>query len=393
MVIVDSRDFPRRKPCGDCLSAAATQLLRRLGLLDRVLNAGAQRLNGWRIVGPSGRSCTGRFGHVPALALERRVLDHVLLDAALDAGAEFRRLRVRNLVTDPPETPPTVPGRLLTRPGSRADPRVRGVDGRDPDGAVVRLHAGLVVGADGLRSVVARRLGRVRRRPRLRKVSLTTHVAGLPLEDGLGAMYVLDGGCFGFAPVGRGRFNVTLVVDAERARGLGDAGPAAFFNDWLRRVPALLDRIGGAQPEPFLASGPFDWPVRSAAAPGAALVGDAAGYYDPFTGQGVFQAMAGAEILAREVAPVIGSAAQDAAVCRYARAQRRLTRPARRFQHVIERILSRPRRADRVLARLAAAPAVMDRVVAVTGDLKRPVSLLSPRLITSFFVPSSPGVP
>jgi len=373
VLVLDQDPMPRPKPCGDCLSAAATTLLRRIGLLQRVLDAGAHRLQGWRIVAPSGLACTGRFGQTPSLALERQVLDAVLLDAAIEAGARFRRARVRALEHD-------VHGRatgVVARDGARS----------------ITLHAPLIVGADGLRSITARRLDRVRRRPLLRKVSLTTHYEAPDPGDGFGEMYVLEGGCLGHAPVGRGRWNLTLVVGAEGAAGLGGDGPAAFFREWLERVPALSDRANGAELEPFLASGPFDWPGRSPAVPGAVLVGDAAGYYDPFTGQGVYHAMASAEMLARELGPAIGRAGQDRAARRYARHQRRLTRPSRRFQRLVELGLSRAGRADRLLARLAAAPEVMDRVVAVTGDLRRPLSLLSPRMVTSFLLPATPGAP
>ena len=59
---------------------------------------------------------------------------------------------------------------------------------------------------------------------------------------------------------------------------------------------------------------------------------------------------------------------------------------------LVEAALSRPRRADRVLRRLATAPAAMDRIVEVTGDLRRPVALLSPRLLSTLLFPPAPEV-
>lgn len=376
VLLLDRAAFPRPKPCGDCLSAAATQLLDRLGLLARVQDAGAAEIEAWQIVAPDGGVATGRFPDRPALALERRLLDATLLDAALEAGARFRRAHVAGLHRD-------------------ASGRVRGVVTRTGD----VIGARLVVGADGLRSVVARELGVILRPPRLRKISLTAHVPAPAATGGRGGappvrhgeMHVLDGGCIGFAPVGPHRYNLTLVVDQAHAEDLRKQGPEAFFRAWLRRVPSLRERLGDIAPGPLLASGPFDWPTRSSIADGAALVGDAAGYYDPFTGQGIYQAMAGAELLAEAVAPALvrgdGDMAIDRGLRAYATARKRLSRPARRVQRVVEGVVSRPRLANFVLGRLATARVAMDRLLEVTGDLRSPGSLISPAVVSSLILP------
>lgn len=396
VVLLDRAAFPRPKPCGDCLSAAATDLLRRIGLLDDVLAAGATALDHWRIIAPDGTPAVGRFGDALALSLERRKLDAVLLDAAIGAGARFHQAQVTDLVV---------------REG-----RVNGVRILDGGDERSSLAAPLVIGADGLRSIVARRLGLVRRRARLRKVSLTAH---LPAPRGArpdpethggmhGEMHVMPDGCVGYAPAGQGVVNVTLVVTTDAARDLGSLGPVEFFRDRLRRVPGLRDRVepslGALDQDAILASGPFDVPVRRPVGRGAALVGDAAGYYDPFTGQGIYQAMAAAELLTATVGPVLERAAgrapararhQDVSLCRdldgalrqYVRDKWRLTAPARRVQRVVEAVLSRPWLANRILRRLAGAPGAMDRVVEVTGDLRPPASLLSPPVVSSFMIP------
>lgn len=370
VLLLDRAAFPRPKPCGDCLSAGATALLSRFELLDRVRDAGAAEIERWDIVAPDGGVATGRFPDRPALALERRRLDAALLDAAREHGARFRRAQVTGL-------------------RRRADGRVSGVVVRAGEAVPARL----VVGADGLRSVVARQLGAIRRAPRLRKVSLTAHVPagpGTPMRHG--EMHVLDGGCIGFAPAGPDRCNLTLVVHDDHAHELRRLGPEPFFRRWLERAPSLRDRLSGVELGPLLASGPFDWPVRSPIAPGAALVGDAAGYYDPFTGQGIYQAMAAAELLADAVAPALAAAGSDAALDRglrsYRRAKRRLTRPARRVQRLVEAVVSRPRLASAVLRRLAAGSGrAMDRLIEVTGDVRPPRSLISPGVVSSFMFP------
>jgi menaquinone-9 beta-reductase len=368
VTLLDRRQFPRAKPCGDCLSAGASDVLERIGLLPLVRTLPAAGLRGWRIVAPSGASFTARFADRTALAIERAVLDEALLRAAIAAGVDFMP---HAHVTD-----------LLRERG-----RIRGVRLRGG-----RISAALVIGADGLRSIVAARLHALRREPLLRKVSLTAHVDARLTAEPIGEMHVGDGFCAGVAPVtgDSARCNITIVADARRfGRAIARDTPH-FFTTAAESLPALRGRIRPAsiRAAGLLASGPFDRPVRSVVFDGAALVGDAAGYFDPFTGQGVYQALAAAE----QLAPVaLGCLAHDdvcaTALQPYARAHRRLVRGPRLVQYVIETVLARPRAANVAVARIARAPAFAEAIVAVTGDVDRPGRLLSSRALASLIFP------
>ncbi|HEX9106051.1 MAG TPA: hypothetical protein VF832_02455, partial [Longimicrobiales bacterium] len=282
------------------------------------------------------------------------------------------------------------------------------LSGRDAEGRTLCVRARLVVGADGLRSIVARRLGLVRREPRLRKLSLTAHARGIPglafEEDGgpaplmRGEMHVTDGGCVGVAPVESGPdplCNLSLVVDARRFGAQVADDRRGFFRAMLGRFPGLHGRLerltlvahaGGRR---LLASGPFDWTMRDVVAPGVALVGDAAGYYDPFTGQGIFQALASAELLAQEADAALWAHGAGAlpALVEYARRRAELLRGARALQRGIEAVLSRPWLANAAISRLRRSREAADALVAVTGDLRPAGSLLDPRLLVSMVVP------
>ena len=96
---------------------------------------------------------------------------------------------------------------------------------------------------------------------------------------------------------------MTVVTAAPLEGEALSADPHDFVGALLaRRLPEAL-----WEPDDDVhASGPFDWPVRRAWAPGAVLVGDAAGYFDPFTGQGVYRALRSAELAAEAVDEALG---------------------------------------------------------------------------------------
>ncbi|MDQ3555871.1 MAG: FAD-dependent monooxygenase, partial [Gemmatimonadota bacterium] len=247
---------------------------------------------------------------------------------------------------------------------------------RAADGGAETVSARLVVGADGLRSVVVRRLGLLRRAPRLRKLALVAHVRGLPPMENRGELRAFAGGCVGVAEVGEGIANVSVVLAGLEARRAAGRAEACFDETLRRRGLGGAERIDGV-----LATGPFDWPVRSAVADGALLVGDAAGYYDPFTGQGIFRALAGAEAAAEISDAALRRGAATAAALQPYERFRRSQRASVALQHLIEAVVARPRLLGAAAARLALRPPAADTLIRVVGDLAPVRALAHPRLL------------
>lgn len=340
VLLLDRTRFPRRKPCGECVNPAGVAALASLGVAAALEATGPARLQGWRVHAPGAAGFDGSFPEDRwGWGIRRELLDAALLEHAAARGAEVRGdVRVVDLL----------------RQGAQVV-GVRGADGTE-------LRARLVVGADGLRSVVVRRLGLIRRSPRLRKLALTAHLRGVSGPPGRGELRVRGRTCLGIAPVGAGLANAALVVPG--GTHVGDR--AAFFDGMLREF-GIAD---GERTDEVLATGPFDWPVRSAVADGALLVGDAAGYYDPFTGQGIFRALRSAEL----AAPVIGAAlargdTSARALAPYERARRRAFGAGEWLQHGVEAVVSRPRAFALATQPLRRFRSVANALIRATGDL------------------------
>lgn len=359
---MDRDRFPRAKACGECLNPGAVRALDRLGLLPEVLERDPAVLRGWDLGVPGGPVARGRFRpeHGHGLGLPRSVLDRTLLAAARRAGV--RVVEGARVVEAIPGRPPRVEVALAER-------------------TRISVSAPLVVAADGLRSVVARRTGLVQGPPGIRKASITFRLAGDGKGGaGRGRLQMGEGFTLGLAPVNGAAslWNGTLVVDPSRLGRALAREPEGLLLRLLERsaVDGIRDlRIA----EGPWASGPFDRPSRAWGPPGILAVGDAAGYFDPLTGQGIFRALRSAELAAPAVDEALRCPWRSPGILEeYGRALGRAFRPGRALQRTIEAVLSRQALRRAGIGALATLPRILDRLIGVTGDAAPVRSLLLP---------------
>jgi flavin-dependent dehydrogenase len=132
---------------------------------------------------------------------------------------------------------------------------------------------------------------------------------------------------------------------------------------------------------PILATGPFASHARRAWARGAALVGDAADFFDPFTGEGIYAALRGAQLLAAHLAADLGHIGSDESLSAYDDARR----AEFRGKWVVERLVGGAVASAVVMNRAAKALAarrdLADLLVGVTGDFVPPREVLRPGFV------------
>jgi flavin-dependent dehydrogenase len=212
----------------------------------------------------------------------------------------------------------------------------------------------------------------------LDRFALVTRYRGvLPQETA--EVHMFAGGYFAATAVDGDRFHVNLLLDRSALRQRqGDWDE--FVHTHLQQVPAFAERLRGAvRDEAWRGIGPLAFTTSAQVLPGAALVGDACGYVDPLTGEGIYFALFTARRLAAALdAALLDPKCEASAMRRYQAERRREVAPRMFLAKLLQRGLRQDWVARTVLGVLARCPHLADLVVTLTGDAAHPRDLLRP---------------
>ena len=345
VTLLDRATFPRDKLCGDTVNPGALSILRRLHL--EAATEGGRPVEGMVVTGERGVRVTGSYGNgQQGIALPRRVLDQRLVAAAVAAGATLHE------------------GVLAQGPLHGRDGAVAGVEAVLSSGVRERYNAAVTIAADGRASRIAHTLGLARTPSRPRRWAVGAVFSGVTGLTAYGEMHVRADRYVGVAPLPDGYTN-SCVVTADRAalktRGLLLAT--------LRSDPVTADRFASAR---IVAGpsvlGPLALDVRGAGVPGLLLAGDAAGFVDPMTGDGLRFAFRGGELAAEEALRALAEGWHDAHV-RLDRARRREFAAKWRFNRALRALVASPRAVAAAGAGARLTPGVLQRIVRYAGDV------------------------
>jgi menaquinone-9 beta-reductase len=378
VLLLDRAKFPRDKTCAEYLSPQASRVLSDMNVLDEIERTSPAHLAGMRVRAPDGHYADGEFtsthGFRPfrdyGLAVRRTILDEIVLNGARTAGARVEELA---RVTD------------VTKDGTG---RVNGVAVIAAGGEARRLTSRFVIGADGLRSIVGKRLGLTHTsRVFPKRLALVAHYRNVRGVGALGEMHVDHKGYFGIVDVGCGLMNVAVVVPISRAREIGE-GRAEFFEQWIASRPHLAERFVGAERVTDVrATGPFATASRPAWAPGAALVGDAADFFDPFTGEGMYAALRGGEMLAPFIVDALRAPKdENRSLAAYEAARRSEFGGKWKLERIVGMAIAYPYFLNNAAKALSRRKEMADLLVGVAGDFIPTSLVLNPRFLFNLFI-------
>jgi flavin-dependent dehydrogenase len=371
VVLLERSPVWRWRAGGVFSSPATMTALRRLGLDENVLGAVARPIPAMRVETTAGTTFRLTYGAErggeTAVGFDRSALDPALLALAHAAGADVR----------------------LGTTAVAVDLATGLVSVESKDGPSV-LHGSVIVGADGPRSVVARAAG-VARPARLgARLGLTYHLADTVGPDVRDArMRLIRDGYVGIAPVPGERVNIGIVLGSSWKAAAARDGARSVVDGIVAAIPpsdddpaawrhsAPLDHIEGASP--------IGHRVTRRAGAGWLLVGDAAGFLDPFTGEGLHRALISAEL---------ASAAVDAqrrgrtkAFDAYERAMTRRFATKDAVSWLVQAFLARPAMFEYAARRIASRETVRATMGLVMGDLVPAGRALDPRYLAALFAP------
>ncbi len=348
---MDRRQPPLDKACGEGLMPYGVSALEDMGV--ELPQSGCVPFVGVRYI-DGDTVAEGRFRGRPGLGIRRTILVASLLARGRALGVEVRfGCAVEGWV------------------GSQDRVRVQTTGGE--------LDGRLLVAADGLLSGIRRQAGlagRGRWRDgRRERYGVRRHYAVDPWSEFV-EVYLADGVEAYVTPVGPELVGVALLWTrgggpdragaaaqsaAEAVGPKGTEAAEARFARLLGRFPPLCERLAGGSPATRpRGSGPFRQRIRRRYADGVALVGDAAGYLDALTGEGLALGFVGARALVEVVA-------SGHHLSSYEAAYRRLSRRHFRGTALLLRVAARPSLRRRAVALLAERPSLFDRLLAWLG--------------------------
>jgi 2-polyprenyl-6-methoxyphenol hydroxylase-like FAD-dependent oxidoreductase len=316
VLLLDRATFPSDTISTHHIHQPGVARLKRWGLLEQVRASGCPPTTRMKFdVGPFALTGTPppAEGVAEAYAPRRRVLDKILADAAVGAGAELReRFAVEALTTD--------------------GPAVTGVRGRDAKGSAVEERARVVVGADGARSFVARSVQAPVYSDRgMFTCNYYSYWSGVPL-DGT-ELYTRAGRMVVADPTNDGLTLVVVVWPLGMFQRVRSDVEGEFMRALDENAPSLAERVrAGRREERFAGTAFLPNFFRKPYGPGWALVGDAGYHKDSVTAQGITNSFSHAEMLAEALDEGLsGRRGMEEALADYER--RRNEEVAQMFEH------------------------------------------------------------
>ena len=334
--LIDKASFPRRKPCGEGLFSPGVAELEALGILPSLL-PWTQVLSGLRL-SFRGHTVDAPIGDVnrPVLGVERRILDGALVEATHESGVSTRLgVTALGLVEN--------------------DRQYAGVETDQGP-----LAARVIVAADGAQSRLRRQAG-IDLATRRGRYGISGHFEVPEPPAPRVEVHIRAGYEVYVTPVGGRLVSIAVLLGRERSRSLGGNLTGAYreMTEESEALPA-----GSVLVDAPMAAGPFPAQARRAWRSNLVLAGDAAGFFDGVTGDGMSLALVSARMCAGAVHEFL-TTGDSASFAAYARKRRALVRNPRLLGTLVLSLAVHPRIGARVASNLARRPETFAKLMRI----------------------------
>jgi len=378
VALCDQAKFPRDKVCGEFISPGADPILTQLGVLGSIEALAPKRLKGVAIssyesaeLGIDYPVLTETGLRPTSLSVPRYQLDALFIEQVQKAGVKvFQQYKVTDFIFD--------------------DGCVAGVKGWDETKTSFSLNSKLVVDAGGRNAVSLRKFSLKREPKGNAKIAFSAHWQGVRLPEDYCYMHISRPGYTGISSVGNGRANVVLVVEGSALAG---ESPETFYHRVLmqnsRRSKMLAD---GERVEPVRSVESLAFAVKPVPCGGLVLVGDATGFIDPFTGEGIYLSLRSSQLASE----VIHGGFQNSNFSRNFLSvydERRKQEFGGKFllSRVLQKLIYNRIFCNRVMKSLSANRALAETLVGVIGDIQPAEKVVSFKFLLQLLVATFKG--
>lgn len=275
-IVLDKSNFPRDKICGDALSGKCIRILRELDLLKEIENLDGADINRITFGSPSYKQFdldlkkSNKKGYV----IPRLIFDNYLFQKVKTVSDTKENFTVRNILYE--------------------HGKINGIVGKNKNGKDEKIKAPVVIGADGTNSIVARKLGLYEMDIEHTSIAIRCYYSGVKgLSDQIELHYIkeVNPGYFWVFPIGEGKANIGIGLSKNYAKRDN------------RTLQQILNQVTSSEPfksrfeNAIQLEKPKGWNLpcgsihRRNHGDGFMLIGDSAGIIDPFTGEGIGNAM------------------------------------------------------------------------------------------------------
>jgi geranylgeranyl reductase family protein len=300
-LVLEEKRMPRAKLCGEFITPEGFPTLERLGVMERMMACGAQKLKRLSLVAVSGKVVHTPIAEMSevadwAMSLSRARFDQVLFERAMESGADCREgFAVKQCVEEN---------------GTRV------VEGLSlAEGKAVRYSAPLIIDASGRNSrLMVGRKERIAGERGSRLYGLKAHLEGVTGISDQVELYFFPQGYGGLSRVEDDLVNLCFIAN-ERTFSKAGGDPVRIVEQTIKQNPLARERLARAEVvDKWHTVGPLAFGHRRLTRNGVIAVGDASGMIDPFTGTGIQIALRTGELAAQAI---IETASFDDALTRY----------------------------------------------------------------------------